>query len=155
MVNQSKIDQKRSWDIWRKSGAIGNIHGRAVGEAYAFFDCNAAPEQIPEELAGILDVVNTPRRLKIFLAKKGLLPVVSRNSLDTELLEIANDARNAGLKYVISARSTPDMSNRETSDELAALLNQAYLSPLYEQGEEFRGGIFYKDERSDRYVSRT
>lgn len=39
----------------------------------------------------------------------------------------------------------PNASNEQTADELAAILNQAYQSPLYQKGEEFIGAIVYKD----------
>lgn len=80
------------------------------------------------------------------------MPVASGHTRDSELLSIAFDAKEAGLKYALVARGVPNMCNRQVADELAAVVNQAYQSPLYQDGEQFRGGIFYKEH--DRYVSR-
>ncbi len=37
-------------------------------------------------------------------------------------------------------------------DEVASVLNQAYQSPLYQKGEQFRGEVVYKDR--GRYIFR-
>ena len=48
--------------------------------------------------------------------------------------------------------SLPNKTNRETADEVASVLNQAYQSPLYGAGEPFNGEIAYEQNRS--YVFR-
>ncbi|MEI7719204.1 MAG: hypothetical protein WCI72_05030 [archaeon] len=152
MVNSSKINDPRFQKKWRESGAMGDIYGHSRGEAYAFFDCSASSEQIAEEIPYIRELVNTPKRLELYFSRSLVIPMVSQHTLDSELLGIASDAKEASLKYVIAARATPNMSNRQVADELAAVVNQAYQSPLYQDGEGFRGGIFYKE--NDHYVSR-
>ncbi len=157
MVNQSKKNDHRSWDKWKKSGAIGNINGRDFGEAYAFFDCNAPVTQIAEEIPYIRSLVQTPKRLELYLAERAL-PVIGNSwnhkpaNVDSELIEIAREAAEAEIRYVLAARSPPNINNHQTANELAAILNQAYQSPLYQDGEQFRGDIVYKDR--GRYVSR-
>lgn len=150
MVNQSKKDDQRAWDKWQTSGAIGNANGKYFGGAYAFFDCNAPITQIAQEIPAIREVVNTPRKLELFLTENALFSI---DRDDSELLEIARDAKEANIKYVLAARSLPNMTNRQTADELAAILNQAYNSPLYSEGEQFRGEVAYK-ERGRRYTFR-
>ena len=44
--------------------------------------------------------------------------------------------------------SYPNATNEQAADELADILNQAYQSPLYENNEQFRGEIVYKDNGS-------
>lgn len=146
MINQSKKNDNRFWKKWKKSGAIGNINGRDVGEAYAFFNCNASIESIAQEIPFIRGLVKTPRRLELYLAEKAL-PLMGRkpDSIDPELVEIAMQADQANIKYVLGARSPPNITNRQTADELSAILNQAYQSPLYGQGEEFRGEIVFRE----------
>ncbi len=46
---------------------------------------------------------------------------------------------------------SPEQNNRQAATELGAILNQAYQSPLYQSGEQFNGGVFYKD--AGRYNS--
>jgi hypothetical protein len=151
MINRSKENDPRFWKKWKESGAIGNINGPDYGEAYAFFDCNASIEQIAEEIPTIRTLAKTPRRLELFL-RVNALPVISYNSFDSELLRICLDAKDADIKYVLAARSPPNITNLQTADELAAILNQAYQSLLYQEGEQFRGEVVYKDR--ERYVFR-
>ena len=68
------------------------------------------------------------------------------NSLKVEpdLLPIPQEAKEAGMKYIMEA-TCPNATNRQTADELSAILNQAYQSPLYQKGEKFRGEIVYKE----------
>jgi len=157
MITQCEKRDPRSWDKWKKSGAIGNINGRDCGEAYAFFDCNSSIVQIAQEIPAIRDAVKTPKRLELYLGEGGV--PIFRNTenhkiirIDGELVKIAFDARDADLKYVLAARSAPNITNSQTADELAAILNQAYQSPLYGDGEQFRGGIVYKER--GRYLFR-
>jgi len=152
MVNESKKNDPRFWKKWRESGALANKHGQVRGEAYAFFDCNAPITQIADEIPFIRDLVKTPRRLDLYLAERTLPLIGNSGKVDSELAQIAMEAKDADLKYVLAARSTPNRDNRQTADELAGILNQAYQSPLYQDKEPFRGGIFF--ERDGHYVSR-
>jgi|SRR3989344_289899 len=157
MTNQSKKNDPRFWKKWKESGAIGTMHGQDFGEAYAFFNCKAPLTEIAQEIPTIRALVQTPRRLELCLAERAL-PLFGddRNSkhasINPELAEIALYANDTGIKYVLAARSPPNITNRQTADELSAILNQAYQSPLYADGEEFRGEIVYKED--NHYVFR-
>jgi len=151
MVNDSKKRDSRYWDKWKASGAIGNINGPDYGEAYAFFDCKAPITQIAQEIPTIRELVKTPRRLELLLDER-VMPLIGNKVLkhvDSELAEIALEADDANIRYVLAARSPQNVTNRQTADELAAILNQAYQSPLYADGEKFRGEIAYKDRGRD------
>jgi len=145
MVNQSQVRDQRFWDNWKRSGAIGNIDGQDRGEAYAFFDCSASLEQITEEIPIITKMVQTPKRLELCLAEKAL-PTIGKSKLNRELASIAVDAYRANLKYVLLAISPANLTNAQTADELSAILNQAYQSPLYRDNEQFRGRIVYEED---------
>jgi hypothetical protein len=136
---------KLNWGKLRKSGAIGDKYGKVVGEAYAFFGCRANADQVAEEVQTIMNVVRAPKGLELSLSGAGVLPAVSPRSINEDLIGIASDAREAGENYVLAARGLPTMSNRETADQLATVLNQAYQSPLYETGEKFWGEIVFKE----------
>lgn len=54
---------------------------------------------------------------------------------------------DSGDLYTLRA-SMPDTPDRAVADELAAIINQMYNSPLYDEGEPFRGIIaFFEDGR--------
>ncbi len=55
--------------------------------------------------------------------------------------------RAASDLYAIRA-SLPNTPNKTVADELAAIVNQMYQSPLYSEGERFWGIIAYLDEGS-------
>lgn len=117
-----------------------------VGEAYAFFNCTASKDEIERKIPTIRNLTKTPNELELYLTE-------GTDSLkgNTELRQIAGEAREAGIKYVMKA-NYPTGTNRQTADELSGILNQAYQSPLFKEGEEFRGSIFYKEKGN--YLSR-
>jgi hypothetical protein len=117
-----------------------------TGKAYAFFDCNASKGEIEQEIPFIRECVKTPNALEL-----SLMEGVDTLTGDSQLLQIAKEAKDAGIKYEMEA-TYPNESNKKTADELSSVLNQAYQSPLYQQGEPFRGAIFYK--HGEKYVSR-
>ena len=110
------------------------------GKAYGFFDCKASKEDIEDELPKIRDFVPSPSTLEI-----SLIEGVERLKGDSDLLSMARKAKEQGMRYVMEA-TYPDATNRMAADELSAILNQAYQSLLYKQGEPFRGGIIYKED---------
>jgi hypothetical protein len=113
---------------------------KQVGEAYAFFNCRASKGEIERELPDIRDAVKTPNQLELSLTE-GINPEIFKHP---ELRSIAQDAKDAGIRYFMRA-SYRDASNKQTADELSSILNQAYQSPLYQDKEEFRGGIFFEE----------
>jgi len=124
-----------------------------TGRAYAFFDCGASKEEIEEELPYIRDAVRTPNDLELSLKDTknltGLRGILRLTPL--KLSQIAKKAKGAEIKYVRGA-TYPNATNKQTADELADILNQSYQSPLYEDGEQFRGEVVYED--SGRYIFR-
>lgn len=110
-----------------------------TGKAYGFFDCSATKEEIEGEIPFIRDAVKTPNQLELVLTE-GMDTLMG----DSVLLSIAQDAKKAGIKYVMEATYS-NATNKQTADELSAILNQAYQSPLYQKGEKFRGEIVYQE----------
>lgn len=117
-----------------------------IGEAYAFFNCNATKQEIEQEIPFIRKLVKTPGELELSLTE-GMDQIKG----DPKLLAIAKEAKEAGIRYFMEA-TLPNATNRATADELSSVLNQAYQSPLYQSGEQFRGEIVYKEK--GEYVSR-
>ena len=109
---------------------------KQVGNAYGFFNCKASKTEIEAELPMIRDFSQTPSVLELSLTEdiKG----------DPILTAIARVAKKAGIKYVIEA-TYPSATNKATADELATILDQTYQSPLYQEGEQFRGEIVYEE----------
>jgi len=70
---------------------------------------------------------------------------------DEKLIAIAQEAKQNSINYALQA-THPSGTNKDTADEVASILNQAYQSPLYEANAEFFGKIFY-EEKGD-YVLR-
>lgn len=116
-----------------------------VGRSFGFFDCRASKEEIGGELPYIRELVRTPPRMGLSLMR------ADEFRADGELREWRNRALEAGIKFVIVVEC-PDATNLQSANELSAILNQAYQSPLYQDGEEFRGTIVY--EEGGRYVER-
>lgn len=124
----------------------GSANPVPVGEAYAFFNCSASRDEMGREIPKIRSLAQTPSELEIYLTE-------GKDSLngDVELRQIADEAREKGIRYVMRA-NYPNGTNAQTADELAGILNQAYQSPLFKEDEQFVGKIFYK--QGNQYVSR-
>ena len=116
-----------------------------AGKAYGFFDCKASKEEIEAELPAIRYLAQTPSELELSLTDN--LGGLEGN---TELRSIAQDVKEQGIRYILEG-TYQGHSNRETADELSGILNQAYQTSLYEQGEPFSGAIFY--EFKGKYIS--
>lgn len=142
MVNKSKVNDPRFQKKWQESGAIG----RMPGLAYAFFDCDAAKEDIEGGLPTLREFAQTPNELELTLKEE-----IAPKDFIGDLKYIAKDAKRAGIRYQIQAK-LPGYDNKRAADEVADILNQAYQSPLYSDKEQFRGKVFY--EQSGRYISR-
>ena len=137
-----------------------------VGEAYAFFDCNSSKEDIESELPLIRELVKTPQRLELLLTDKGVnwdsrfgkeLQILSEQSIKagherSKMFSAENSLRLfsvLGCRYFIQA-TYQNGTNRDTANEVASILNQAYQSPLYEANTPFRGAVVY--EENGKYV---
>ncbi|MBS3075166.1 hypothetical protein J4429_01775 [Candidatus Pacearchaeota archaeon] len=117
-----------------------------TGKAYAFFNCEASKRDIEKELPFIRECVKTPNALELSLME-GTDALIG----DAQLLQIARDAKDAGIRYVMEATYS-NATNHQTADEVASILNQVYQSPLYQKGEQFRGEVVFKER--GRYVFR-
>lgn len=117
-----------------------------AGKAYAFFDCKASKGDIEKEFPFIRERAITPKALEL-----SLIEGTSILTRDSQLLQIAREAEEAGIRYSLEA-TYPNATNHQTADELASILNQAYQSPLYQEREQFKGEIFYKER--GKYVFR-
>jgi hypothetical protein len=109
-----------------------------TGKAYAFFNAYASKSQIEAELPLIRQLARTPKNLELTLIEG-----VEDLRGDKQIRDIAKEAKDCGIRYVIQARC-PKKDNKETADEIAAVLNQAYQSPLYSKDEDFYGKILYR-----------
>ena len=115
-----------------------------IGKAYAFFNCKASREKIEAELPTVRKLAKTPSKLELSLIEgiknlKGLNGALS----DADLSQVAKEAEDAGIRYVMEAKY-PNQTNKETADELSAIINQTYQSQLYSKGEPFVGNITYR-----------
>lgn len=139
-----------------------------MGKAYGFFDCKASKGEIEAELPFIRDMTQVPSALEISLTggidglegdsdlravhEKAKSRIVFPDSVGfLDRLKIVEEMRNTDLKYVMAA-TLPDATNKATADEVSTILNQAYQSPLYQEGEHFRGSIVYQE--NGKYVFR-
>lgn len=113
-----------------------------TGNAYAFFNCNASRSEIEAELPTIRHLTRAPKDLELTLTEG-----VENLKGDKKLKELAMEAKSQGIKYVLEAKYS-GANNQEAAKELSGIMNQAYQSPLYQEGEQFSGAIVYK-KRSD------
>ena len=117
-----------------------------VVKAYGFFNCNASKETIEAELPAIRTLVKTPSELEL-----KLIEGTENLKGDSQLMSLAKEAKDSGIKYVLEATYT-GATNKQTANETAAVLNQAYQSPLYKKGEQFCGDIIYKDNGNYNFM---
>lgn len=111
-----------------------------TGQAYGFFYCGASPQAVKNELPKIRNLVKTPSPLELSLTgTQDLKPG------DPRLDALAQEADRAGLNYVVQA-TYPGQPNRTAANEVAAVLDQGYQSPLYRPKEPFKGAITYREK---------
>jgi hypothetical protein len=117
-----------------------NSQIKNYGEAYGFFKCNASAEEIESEFPIIRRLSLTPSELELYLIEeKDFKKDKTLNNY------IFKNFGVFGVNYTLKARY-PNATNLQTADELSAILNQIYKSPLYEPGEKFFGDICYKNK---------
>ncbi|MDD5132947.1 MAG: hypothetical protein PHD81_03575 [Candidatus Nanoarchaeia archaeon] len=120
---------------------------KKTGEAYGFFDCKASKKEIEAELLNIRKEVKTPSDLEL-----SLIEGVENLKGDSQLMDLAQQAKEEGNNYVLKA-SSPRWNNEQTSRELLYILNAIYAnSSLYQEGEPFSGAIIFKE--GDEYKFR-
>ena len=110
------------------------------GKAYGFFNCNASKEQIAVELPAIRNFAQTPSQLELTLTEG-----VDGIKGDTNLVALAQQAKQKGIRYVLEAKYQ-GATNKATANELADVLNQTYQSPLYQAGEPFSCAVVYEEK---------
>lgn len=118
----------------------------SVGRAYGFFYCNASKQEIETELPTIRELVRIPSQLELSLTEG-----MDNLKGDKRLTALAQEAKQDGINYVLQA-THPNGTNKDTANEVASILNQAYQSPLYQAKGPFRGAVVYKEK--GRYVFR-
>jgi hypothetical protein len=116
-----------------------------TGKAYAIFDCKAPKKRIEKELPYILNSVKASESLELLLFE-GIENLLARmeDTEDKKAFTSAIDKEELdGLRYALEA-TDPEATNRETADDVAAVLNQAYNTSLFRNGD-FYGKILYKE----------
>jgi len=119
---------------------------KTIGKAYGFFDSRTSKSEIEYELPTIRGLVKTPPEVELTLTED-----LDNLRSDSDLMDIARDAKSRGIKYLLEG-TFPGATNRKTADEIANVLNQAYQSPLFDEGETFRGAIVF--EENGKYIFR-
>ena len=97
------------------------------GKTQGFFECRASEKEIEAELPSLRSDSLAPSQLEL-----------SVNTIESK----GNSNSN---RYVVEA-TLPNATNEETSREVAGVLIQGYQSPLYEQGDPFRGSVVYEED---------
>ena len=119
------------------------------GKAYGFFYCKASKAEIEAELPTIRNLAQTPSELELFLTDD-----IKKINCDGKLLSIVKGAKKSGIaeyKYIMEA-TLPNATNEAASDELVMILIHVHQSPLYQEGEDFRGDVVY--EKDGEYILR-
>ena len=119
---------------------------KKVGKAYGFFYCNASKQEVETELPTIRKLVKTPSQLEL-----SLIEGMDNIRGNERLTALAQEAKQDGINYMLQA-SYPNGTNRDTADEVASILSQAYQSPLYKTNAPFNGAIVY--EEKGKYIFR-
>jgi len=120
---------------------------KKTGKAYGFFYCNRSKEVVEEVLPRLCDKTQRDSGLELTLIE-GLDNVDG----DPELRDLAQDAKDQGINYVLKA-TKPNATNRETAKEVEKTFRRVYQSHLYDviNREPFRGNVFY--EENGEYIS--
>lgn len=108
-----------------------------IGKAYGFFDCEASKEDIEGLLPTIRDYAKVPSELKHYLVEG----MENLGDVPDSVYEFGN---KHGFKYALRAE-LPGASNRDTASEVGHILNQTYQSPLFKEGDSFRGEVVHED----------
>ncbi|MCX6769555.1 MAG: hypothetical protein NT051_02630 [Candidatus Micrarchaeota archaeon] len=120
---------------------------KPVGKARAFFNCSARPSVIRRALKIIKPAIDVPDAVQL---KLGTVKKVHARK-DPLLSEEKKDAVYFNIKYSLTA-AYPGATNETAAGELVAILNQAYQSPLFKDGEKFVGKIFYEKDGKFCYM---
>ena len=168
MTNQSKKNDPRFWKKWKESGAIGDINGRDVGEAYAFFDSSASRREIEElamkeeqrilkragdrgKLEFALTEVNDIKEsqdpeIYDFIQHNKIYPIFPSNC--RYQMKDALPIKISDLKYApIAARH--GKTDKKAADYLGNVMNDVYQT--YEADKPFNAAVVYRNPQ-DGYL---
>ena len=110
-----------------------------MGDAYAFFKCNAPEAAIQAELPKMRALARVPSLLELSLTSE-----MRSIKGDEKLTRIVEDAAQNGIPFAMKGH-LPGVSNQGTAEEVAQVLNKAYESPLYAKGEKIYGVVLYEE----------
>ncbi len=116
-----------------------------IGKAYGFFYCGARNEEILEEVAAAREHFFTPGEMALRLTE-GVRNLNTEG--DSDLAEIVRLAHEKGFSHVLEG-SMPNVENKEVARKLGDIFCGLYASRMYEKGEEFFPGVFYRDENGE------
>lgn len=117
-----------------------------IGKAYGLFNCRASKEEIEAELPSARNATQTPADLELRLSDD-----LDDIDGDRNLKTILEEAKKAGIRFALEA-TLPDGSNRDTANELSAVLDNTYKSKLYSKGEPFTGQVIYEENGTYQYA---
>jgi hypothetical protein len=159
MVNQSKKNDERSWRKWREYGSVGNINGRSIGEAYAFFDSDTSESYLKEFMQDL--VANSQKGLELTV-QEGVSGIRFDEKLakaiqhpddyrimthDRRMKEPKKEEKPASsLKYSLVTKC-PGLSNEDTAKRTGNIID--YIRTLNNDSDFFRCALVY--EKNDEY----
>lgn len=114
---------------------------KSLGKAYGFVDCSASVGEIEAELPEVREDTKTPSELELSL-KEGIDGI--KGDSDLRAIAILQNP-----KYTIEA-TYPGATNKETAEELTALLINTSNSLFCQTDEHIRGKVTYKE--NEKYV---
>ncbi len=120
-----------------------------VGEAYSFFHCDTSREQIKMTLPRVRELTQTPSELELYLYEGD--EIFKKLEGNTKLTGMSEDIKEAGINYLLHGYY-PTQTNKQTADELAAVMINLYGSGIFADDNKFARAIVYKDK--NEYVFR-
>jgi hypothetical protein len=118
--------------------------GAKDGEAYGIFYCGEPAAAVQKELPFAREAAEVPDGLVLKLTE-GLDELK-----DPRLTTFATLARGANLNFVLAA-NCPNLDNKGTASELAAVFRMLHALPLYKNGEPLRAEVVY--DNGNGYVT--
>jgi hypothetical protein len=138
-----------------------------IGEAYAFFDCDASKEQIEIQIPELRKMSKTPNNLQLLLQEgiSGLKldrTLVKQLNFPAEYRVASSERRKvycgkekrplASMKYALRA-NCPGISNEDTASELSDIMNGIF-GTCNRDSDMGTGAVVYKtnDGEYDMYL---
>ncbi len=114
-----------------------------VGEAYSFFHCNASRKQIENTLPTVRELTLTPNELELYLYEGDR--IFEKLKGDSKLNAMSEVIKEEGINYLLHSYS-PTQTNKQTADELAAIMINLYGSGVFGDDNKFARAIVYKEK---------